>query len=578
MAGAVLARKFLLAPLGTRVAWVTFYPAVAICGLYGGWLTGVLSAGTSCLLALYAWPLMAHQPFIKDYADRLGMFAFFFSGAVISAVAEAAHRERVRATDVSEQAEAASRAKSLFLASMSHELRTPLSAMLGFTRLMREDLSVSREHRETLDIISRSGEHLLTVVNDVLDLTKVESGAVAIENAAFDVRGMLGEVAGLMRERADAKGLTLTWSVANGVPPAIVGDQSKLRQIVLNLVANAVRFTTEGGVTVRLSSGSMRATSRVTLVIEVADSGRGIAAADQERIFRPFVRVEDQSEQRGTGLGLSIVHRLVDAMGGVIAVRSAPREGATFRVELPVKAVEASSVVAAGFGRRRVRRLAEGQPECRILIVEDEAVNALLLRRLLERTGFRVSVADNGAKGVAMYQTWQPHFIWMDWRMPVMDGGEATRRIRALAGGREVKIAVLSASVLAAERARALASGVDDFVSKPLQFDEIIDCMARHLGVRLVADGPPLEATEPTAELDRSALRALPAPVRDALADAVVSLDAARIGAAVARAAEVNSALGAALAHYAGRLQYTVMLRALQLGREDRLNDEAPSG
>jgi CheY-like chemotaxis protein len=457
-------------------------------------------------------------------------------------------------------------------------LRTPLNAILGFSRLMQDDQSVSREHRETLDIISRSGEHLLTIVNDVLDLAKIESGAVAIENAAFDVRRTVGEIAGLMRERAEAKGLALTLTVADDVPPAIVGDQSKVRQIVLNLVANAVKFTAEGGVTIRLSRWPSGTVSRATLVIEVADSGRGIAAEDQELIFRPFVRVGDQSEQRGTGLGLSIVSRFIEAMGGVIAVRSEPGEGAAFRVELPVETAKASSVALARSGQPRVWRLSDGQPECRVLIVEDEAVNALLLRRLLERTGFRVSVADNGAKGVAVFQTWQPHFIWMDWRMPLMDGGEATRRIRALDGGRNVKIAVLSASVLAAERERALATGVDDFVSKPLQLEEIIDCMARHLNLRFVTDGSPLEATGPAADLDRSALRALPAPVREALADAVLSLDAARIGAAVARVADVNSALGAALAQHAGSLQYTLILRALQSGREDRLNDAVPNG
>ena len=576
IAGAVLARKFLLAALGTRVTWVTFYPAVVICGLYGGWLTGVLSAGTSCLIALYAWPLIADQPFIEDHADWLGMFAFLCNSVLISAMAEAARRARSRAAEAQEQAEAANRAKSVFLANMSHELRSPLNAILGFSRLLRDDETVSPEDGQTLDIITQSGEHLLTIVNDVLDLAKIESGRVVLERAAFDVRGTLRDVARLMGERAEAKGLTLTLTIADDVPPAVVGDQSKLRQIVLNLVANAVKFTAQGGVTLRLSSRFVGTTARTTLVIEVEDSGRGIAAGDQERIFHPFVRVGDEAEQGGTGLGLSIARRFIEAMGGVIGVRSAPGEGATFLVELPMEAAEVPSGVPAGIGQPRVWRLADGQPECRVLIVEDEAVNALLMRRLLERTGFRVRVAENGEMGVAMFRTWQPHFILMDWRMPVMDGGEATRRIRGLDGGRNVKIVALAASVLLADRRRPSAPGVDDFVSKPFKFDEIIECMARHLSLRFVSDGPPLEAAGPTADLDRSALRALPASVREALSTAVVSLDAVRIGAAIGRVSDLNPALGAALDQRACRLQYTQMLQALQLGRLGGAKDEAP--
>ena len=247
-----------------------------------------------------------------------------------------------------EKAEAANRAKSVFLANMSHELRTPLNAILGFSNLMRNDASVSAEQRQTLDIINRSGEHLLGLINNVLDMAKIEAGRTAVENTVFDLHAMMRDIADLMRQRAEAKGLTLTLEMAEGLPRVIVADEGKLRQVVLNLVGNAVKFTSQGGVTLRLASRPLGESHRVTLVIEVEDSGDGIAAEDQQRIFEPFVQLGHKSDQKGTGLGLTITRQFVELMGGVIRVESAPGKGSKFRVEVPVEPV--------GSCRDRVRR------------------------------------------------------------------------------------------------------------------------------------------------------------------------------------------------------------------------------
>ena len=344
--------------------------------------------------------------------------------------AEKAEREK-------EAAEAANRAKSVFLANMSHELRTPLNAILGFSALLQRDAGIVGHDREHLDIINRSGEHLLGLINDILDMAKIEAGRVELQIAPFDLYVLVRDLVGMMGQRAIEKGLELRLEQSSRVARYLRGDEIRLRQALVNLLGNAIKFTEQGAVTLRLEAlpdpaGGPR------LRIEVEDTGPGIAAEDLERVFDPFVQAGQTSAQKGTGLGLAITRQFVELMGGRIGVTSDLGRGSRFWIELPVEPVSASEVAGQQSEGGEVLGLAPGQPDWRILIVEDQPENSLLLGRLLEDAGFRVQIAENGVRGIERFRDWRPHFIWMDQRMPVMGGQAATRRIRALPGGQEV--------------------------------------------------------------------------------------------------------------------------------------------
>jgi len=419
-------------------------------------------------------------------------------------------------------AEAANRAKSIFLSNMSHELRTPLNAILGFAELMEHDEAIAQAQKRNLNTINRSGRHLLTLINDILDLSKIEAGRLTTQVQVCDSHELIATIVEAMELRARQKGLELNVHLGDDVPQFISTDPGKLRQILINLLSNAVKFTVHGGIDLDVSTSDWdNQSTRLTLVFVVRDTGAGIAQDELGRIFQPFYQTEQGIRSgEGTGLGLTIARQFAQLLGGGLTAASMVDKGSAFTLRLPVDVAETLIALPA---HRRVAALAEGQVSRRILVVEDKEDNQLLLTQMLERVGFETRIAANGKEALEAFEAWHPHFIWMDMRMPVMDGYEATRRIRALPGGRAVKIVALTASAFREDRGDIIAAGCDDVLSKPLDEDQLFSAMERLLGLHYrYAEPSTVPAAAPVSGAD---LALLPADVRQELSQAAQILD-----------------------------------------------------
>ncbi len=467
--------------------------------------------------------------------------------------------ERNKAEDqlrsAKEKAEQASLAKSQFVANMSHELRTPLNAILGFSQIMANNDNLTDKQRENIKIINSSGDHLLSLIDDVLNISKIESGKIEFQKVDFNLHELLEELEPLFQDKLAKKELTFKLEYHGDIPEYIHTDNTKLRQILVNLINNAIKFTSNGGIIVRLWLPQTFKTN-LMLSFEIEDTGCGIAQDDLENVFQTFIQTSSGlKSEEGAGLGLAISREFIQLMRGDIHVESTLNKGSTFKFSIIVDQPK-ESIDAKKSKPLKIISLEPSQNCYKILIVDDDDLNRLILIELLSPFGFEIKEAENGKIAVDICQDWPPHLIFMDMRMPVMDGFEASQTIKSLL--KDVVIIAVTASVFEDKKEQILASGCDAFISKPFRHTDILEVMKQYLDIKYVceAEEEPLEEYE----LTKDSLSVLSESLQSKLKQAIEIVDIDQVEKLLEEIYQQNIPLADAIKKQIDNFEYEVLL------------------